>query len=108
MAERSFWNPMTNVGAFRERGNTIVRGEGSPVWDDAGSALRGVSAALWYSTAAYGGAELADAAAAQMRELSSYKSYDGFTSPKTEELASPVASLMPFDGENVFVNATSS
>jgi len=102
MAERSFWNPMTNVGAFRERGNTIVRGEGSTVWDDSGNALLDVSAALWYCNVGYGRAELADAAAAQMRELASYKTYDGFTSPKTEELAARVASLLPFDGAKVF------
>src|SRR6478736_5932235 len=102
MAERSFWNPMTNVGAFRERGNTIVRGEGSTVWDDAGQALLDVSAALWYCNIGYGRAELADAAAAQMRELSSYKTYDGFTSPKTEELAARVTGLLPFDGAKIF------
>ena len=67
MAERSFWNPMTNVGSFREKGNTIVRGEGSTVWDDAGNALIDISAALWYCNVGYGRAELADAAAAQMR-----------------------------------------
>ena len=102
MAERSFWNPMTNVGAFRERGITIVRGEGSTVWDDAGQALLDVSAALWYCNIGYGRAELADAAAAQMRELSSYKTYDGFTSPKTEELAARVTGLLPFDGAKIF------
>src|SRR6476619_1280680 len=102
MAERSFWNPMTNVGAFRERGNTIVRGESSTVWDDAGNALLDVSAALWYCNVGYGRAELADAAAAQMRELSSYKTYDGFTSPKTEELAARVTGLLPFDGAKIF------
>jgi putrescine---pyruvate transaminase len=102
MAERSFWNPMTNVGAFRERGITIVRGEGSTVWDDAGDALLDVSAALWYCNIGYGRAELADAAAAQMRELSSYKTYDGFTSPKTEELAERVTALLPFDGAKIF------
>ena len=69
MAERSFWNPMTNVGGFRERGITIVRGEGSTVWDDAGKALLDVSAALWYANVGYGRAELADAAAEQMRTL---------------------------------------
>ena len=102
MAERSFWNPMTNVGAFRERGVTIVRGEGSTVWDDAGNALLDVSAALWYCNIGYGRAELADAAAAQMRELSSYKTYDGFTSPKTEELAARVTALLPFDSAKIF------
>jgi putrescine---pyruvate transaminase len=102
MTERSFWNPMTNLGAFRERGMTIVRGHGSTVWDDAGSALLDVSAALWYCNVGYGRTELAEAAAAQMRELGSYKTYDGFTSPRTEELAARVAGLLPFDGAKIF------
>ena len=102
MAERSFWNPMTNVGAFRERGITIVRGEGSTVWDDAGNALLDVSAALWYCNVGHGRAELADAAAAQMRDLAAYKTYDGFTSPRTETLATRVAALVPFDGAKIF------
>jgi len=93
---------MTNVGAFRDRGLTIVRGEGSTVWDDAGSALIDVSAALWYCNIGHGRSELADAAAAQMRQLASYKTYDGFTSPPTEELASRIAGIVPFDGAKVF------
>jgi adenosylmethionine-8-amino-7-oxononanoate aminotransferase len=102
MAERSFWNPMTNVGTFRERGLTIVRGEASTVWDDAGNALIDISGALWYCNVGYGRAELADAAAAQMRDLASYKTYDGFTSPRTEELASRIASIVPLEGSKVF------
>jgi len=102
MAERAFWNPMTNVGAFREKGLTIVRGEGSTVWDDAGNALLDVSGALWYCNVGYGRKELADAAAKQMLELASYKTYDGFTSPMTEALATRVAGLVPFDGAKVF------
>src|SRR5262245_17144175 len=99
---RAFWNPMTNVGAFRDRGVTIVRGEASTVWDDAGRALIDISGALWYCNVGYGRAELADAAAAQMRELASYKTYDGFTSPQTEALATRVADLVPLDGAKVF------
>src|SRR4051812_25648659 len=102
MAERAFWNPMTNVGAFRDRGITIVRGEGSTVWDDAGNALLDVSGALWYCNIGYGRKELADAAAKQMVELSSYKTYDGFTSPATEALADRVTSLFPLDGTKIF------
>ena len=86
---------MTNMGAFRERGITIVRGEGSTVWDDAGNALIDVSAALWYCNVGYGREELAEAAAAQMLELASYKTYDGFTSPPSEELASRIAGARP-------------
>ena len=102
MAERAFWNPMTNMGAFRERGITIVRGEGSTVWDDAGNALLDVSAALWYCNIGYGRRELADAAAKQMVELASYKTYDGFTSPMTEALATRVTELVPLDGAKIF------
>jgi len=99
---RAFWNPMTNVGAFRDRGITIVRGEASTVWDDAGQALIDISGALWYCNVGYGRAELADAAAAQMRELASYKTYDGFTAPPTEALATRVAELVPLEGAKVF------
>jgi putrescine aminotransferase len=102
MAERAFWNPMTNMGAFRERGVTIVRGEGSTVWDDAGSALIDISGSLWYANIGYGREELAEAAATQIRQLASYKTYDGFTSPPTEELATRVAGLVPLDGVKVF------
>ena len=102
MAERAFWNPMTNAGAFREKGITIVRGEGSTVWDDAGNALLDVSAALWYCNIGYGRRELADAAAQQMVELSSYKTYDGFTSPQTEALATRIAELVPLEGAKIF------
>ena len=73
---------MTNMGAFRDRGITIVRGEASTVWDDAGKALIDISGALWYANIGHGRAELADVAAEQMRTLEAYKTYDGFTSPK--------------------------
>jgi adenosylmethionine-8-amino-7-oxononanoate aminotransferase len=99
---RAFWNPMTNMGAFRDQGITIVRGEASTVWDDAGKALIDISGALWYCNVGYGRAELADAAAAQMRDLASYKTYDGFTSPQTEALAERVAEIVPLDDAKVF------
>jgi adenosylmethionine-8-amino-7-oxononanoate aminotransferase len=102
MAERAFWNPVTNMGSFRERALTIVRGNGSTVWDASGNALLDASAALWYCNVGYGREELAEAAAAQIRQLASYKTYDGFTSPKTEELAERVASIVPFKGAKVF------
>ena len=102
MAERSFWNPMTNAGTFRDQGITIVRGEGSTVWDVEDNALLDVSGSLWYCNIGYGREELAEAAAAQMRKLASYKTYDGFTSPPTEELAARVAGIVPLDGAKVF------
>jgi adenosylmethionine-8-amino-7-oxononanoate aminotransferase len=102
MPERSFWNPMTNMGAFRDHGITIVRGEASTVWDEAGNALLDVSGALWYCNVGYGREELAAAAADQMRGLASFKTYDGFTSPRSEELAARMASIVPLEDAKVF------
>ncbi len=93
---------MTNLGSFREHGITIVRGEGSTVWDEAGTPLIDISGSLWYANIGHGRQELADAAAAQMRQLASYKTYDGFTSPPTEELAERVAAIVPLENAKVF------
>jgi putrescine aminotransferase len=106
MAERAFWNPMANMGAIRERAVlTIVRGEGSTVWDDEGNAYLDAIASLWYCNVGHGRSELADAAAAQLRELESYQTYERYTSPPAEKLASRVAGLVPLEGAKVYFTA---
>jgi putrescine---pyruvate transaminase len=102
MAERSFWNPMSNMGALREEAVTIVRGEGSTVWDDRGNAYLDAIASLWYCNVGHGRPELAAAAAAQMRQIAAYQAYEPFTTPAADELASRVAALVPLDGAKVF------
>jgi putrescine aminotransferase len=100
--ERVFWNPMANVGATRDGGMiTIVRGEGSTVWDDQGNALLDVAASLWYCNIGHGRRE-ADAAAAQMSGLETFQTYERYTTPPPEELASRVAGLLPLTGSKVF------
>jgi adenosylmethionine-8-amino-7-oxononanoate aminotransferase len=103
MAERAFWNPMANMGAIRELAPlTLMRGEGSTVWDDEGNAYLDAIASLWYCNVGHGRRELADAAAAQLRELESYQTYERYTSPPAEELANRVAELAPFEDAKVF------
>jgi putrescine---pyruvate transaminase len=106
VAERAFWNPMANMGAIRERATvTVVRGEGATVWDDAGNAYLDAIASLWYCMVGHGRPELADAAAAQLRRLESYQTYERYTSPPAEELAGRVAALSPLDGAKVYFTA---
>jgi putrescine aminotransferase len=106
MAERSFWNPMANMGAIRERAVlTIVRGEGTTVWDDEGNAYLDAVASLWYCNVGHGRPELADAAAAQLRRLEAFQAYERYTSPPAEELANRVAGLAPLDGAKVYFTA---
>jgi putrescine aminotransferase len=97
---------MANMGAIRERATvTVVRGEGATVWDDAGNAYLDAIASLWYCMVGHGRPELADAAAAQLRRLESYQTYERYTSPPAEELAGRVAALSPLDGAKVYFTA---
>jgi putrescine---pyruvate transaminase len=90
------------MGAIRERAITIVRGEGATVWDDEGNALLDASASLWFCNVGHGRRELADAAAAQMRQLATFQTYERYTSPPTEALAARVAGLVPLEGAKVY------
>jgi putrescine aminotransferase len=101
----AFWHPFANMSAVRERALTIVRGEGALVWDDAGREYVDVTAALWFCNIGHGRAELADAAARQMRELASYHTFGPFTNAPAEELAERVAGLAPLDDAKVFFTA---
>ena len=105
MAERSFWNPMANMGAIRERAITIVRGSGSTVWDDEGKAYLDATASLWYCNIGHGRAELAEAADAQMRTLEAFQTYERYTSPPAEALADRVSALAPMEGAKVFFSS---
>src|SRR5215213_10749164 len=93
------------MSAVRERALTIVRGEGALVWDDTGREYVDVTAAQWFCNIGHGRAELADAAARQMRELAAYHTFGPFTNPPAEELAQRVAAIAPLDDEKVFFRA---
>ena len=103
--DTTFWHPFANMSAVRERALTIVRGEGALVWDDTGREYIDATAALWFCNIGHGRAELAEAAARQMRELASYQTFGPFTNPPAEELARRVAALAPLEDAKVFLTA---
>lgn len=97
---------MANMGAIGERATlTVVRGEGSTVWDEQGNAYLDAIASLWYCNVGHGRRELADAAAAQLRELEAYQAYERYTTPPAEALAERVAALSPLAGAKVYFTA---
>ena len=103
--DTAYWHPFANMGAVRGHALSIVRGEGALVWDDEGREYVDATGALWFCNVGHGRAELAEAAAAQMRELASYHTFGAFTNPRAEELAQRVAALAPTDGARVFFTA---
>src|SRR6188472_4260990 len=101
----AFWHPFANMSAVSETALSIVRGDGAVVWDDSGREYIDATAALWFCNVGHGRAELAEAAARQMRELAAYHTFGPFTSPPAEELAQRVAALSPLEEAKVFFTA---
>jgi adenosylmethionine-8-amino-7-oxononanoate aminotransferase len=96
------WNSFANMASYPARGLTIVRGEGSTVFDEAGRPYLDALASLWYCNIGHGRGELADAAAAQMREIAGYQTFEAFSNRPAEALARKIAELAPIEGAKVF------
>jgi putrescine---pyruvate transaminase len=98
----SFWRGFTSMGATRDREVRIVRGEGCRVWDSEGSEYLDGTASLWYCNVGHGRAEIADRAAAQMRELAGFHTFGPLSNEPVEELAARVAAIAPMPDAAVF------
>jgi putrescine---pyruvate transaminase len=102
-AEPVLWNGFANMASLAGHTVTVVRGEGSWVFDDQGRAYLDALASLWYCNVGHGRAELADAAAVQMHQLAAYQTFEPFSNQPAEALARRVAGLSPLTGAKVFL-----
>jgi adenosylmethionine-8-amino-7-oxononanoate aminotransferase len=99
----SFWHPFADMGAVEAAGEvSIVRAEGTHIWDDAGRRYLDATASLWYCNVGHGRTEIAEAVATQMRELESYSTFQDLTNPAVAALADRVAAIAPVPGSKVF------
>ena len=87
---------------------TIVRGDGALVYDDKGKEYVDGMASLWYANVGHGRAEIADAVAAQMKNLAAYHCFDPFTNEPSERLAARLRDLAPMDDARVFLTGSGS
>jgi adenosylmethionine-8-amino-7-oxononanoate aminotransferase len=87
---------------------SIVRGEGALVFDDAGKEYVDAMGSLWYANVGHGRAEIADAAAAQMRKLASYSCFEPFTNEPAEQIAARIKGIAPMDDARVFLTSSGS
>jgi putrescine aminotransferase len=95
VTEVHLWHPFADMAQVPGSELTIVAGDGSWVTDDRGRRYLDASASLWYCNVGHGRAELADAAAAQMRRLAAYHTFDVFTNEPARELARRLAHMSP-------------
>jgi len=81
----------------------MVRGDMALLWDDKGNEYIDAIGSLWYCQIGHGRKEMADAIAAQVNTLETYSTFDPFTNPLAEALATKVASLSPIANSRVFL-----
>jgi putrescine aminotransferase len=99
----SYWHPFADMAALEADGElSIVRGEGSYVWDADGNRYLDATASLWYCNVGHGRREITEAVAAQMRELEAYSTFQDLTNPPASALADRVAALAPITEAKVF------
>ncbi|OZM80131.1 aspartate aminotransferase family protein [Pseudonocardia sp. MH-G8] len=103
VTDTSFWHPFAAMGAVRRSEFVITRGEDVWLWDDAGHRYLDATASLWCVNAGHGRAEIADAVAAQMRELATYQTFADVANPPALELTRRLAALAPVPGAKVFL-----
>jgi adenosylmethionine-8-amino-7-oxononanoate aminotransferase len=102
----AYWHPFADGAAVARDGElTIVRGEGSHIYDADGKRYLDATASLWYCQVGHGRAEIADAVAAQIRQLESYSTFGDVINPPVRALAERVASYAPVPDSKVFLTS---
>jgi len=81
----------------------MVRGDMALLWDDKGNEYIDAIGSLWYCQIGHGRKEMADAIAAQVNTLETYSTFDPFTNPLAEAVATKVSSLSPIANSRVFL-----
>jgi adenosylmethionine-8-amino-7-oxononanoate aminotransferase len=88
------------------RKETIIdRGDGVWVWDTHGKRYLDATAGLWYCFVGHGRAELAEAAARQMKRLAAYSTFGDFANDPALTLAELISSMSPMKDAVVFLTS---
>src|SRR6476646_10633371 len=104
-SDSHFWHPFADMHATRSGEFTLVSGEGVHVTDEEGRRYLDGTASLWNVNVGHGRTELADAAAAQMRELATYGAFGAFNNQRARELTDRLAALAPVDDARIFLTS---
>src|SRR6476469_3537116 len=97
-----FWHPFADMHTVATNEVVMERAEGVRVWDTDGRRYLDSTAGLWFCNVGHGRAEIADAAAAQMKRIAAYSTFGVFATVPTIELADRLAAMAPIDDAVVF------
>src|SRR3954451_13566244 len=102
-ARDHLWMHFTRHSTYEDGGQVpvITRGEGAYIWDERGKRYLDGLSGLFTVQVGHGRAELAEAAAAQARELAFFPLWS-YAHPRAIELAERLATVAPGDLNRVF------
>src|ERR1700722_3561413 len=100
-----FWHPFADMSQVPGHELVLARGQGAWLFDESGRRYLDAAGGLWFCNVGHGRAELADAAAAQMRKLAAYSTFGAYANRPALELADRVAALSPLDETAVFLTS---
>ena len=104
-----FLHPFTDHKSLHEAGTRIItRADGVYLWDSEGQRLLDAMAGLWCVNVGYGRQELADVAAAQLRELPYYNNFFKTANPPVLALSALLAEVTPPGFNRVFFTGSGS
>ena len=87
---------------------TLVRGQGSVVYDNHGNQYIDAMASLWYCAVGHGRSDMAEAIARQAGTLAAYSTFDPFTNEPAEELAQKLVAIGPIPKSRIFFTSSGS
>jgi len=96
------WHPFADMAVVKDAEVVIDHGQGAVVWDEQGREYIDARGGLWYCAAGHGRGEIADAAAAQMRRLAAYDTFERLANRPALDLAERVSGLSPLPNGAVF------
>jgi putrescine---pyruvate transaminase len=101
--DTALWHPFSDMALVRHSELVLTRGEGVWLWDEEGRRYLDGSASLWYANVGHGRTEIAEAAAAQMRDLEAYSTFGDIANRPALALAERLSALAPMDDAKVFL-----
>lgn len=102
----AYWHPFADMAAIEASGELVITsGDGCYVTDEAGRRYFDAAAGLWYCSVGHGRAELADAAADQMRRLAAYSTFGDLAVRPALDLAERLSSMAPVPDSRIFLTS---
>lgn len=102
-AATSFWHPFADMATVRDHEFVVTRGEGVHVFDQDGRRYIDAAAGLWYCHVGHGRTEIADAVAAQMRQLECYSTFGDLANQPASDLCDRLAAMTDIPDARVFL-----